>query len=263
MARSLRRFFISKALEKNSGDASGATILLTQGETHHAKNVLRMKEGDLCFLFDRSGCEYLSRFEHFHRNGCCEAKLLELSKKDRVSQFQLSVAQAIPQHRKMDFIVEKAAELGVFEIIPLETERTIVRVAKERESKVHHRWNRILEEALGQSKATIFPEIAPVTSLSKLCEQFDRFDQVFIFHPSQNVENIQSAFSQVKTLLMGISHPLLKILFLIGPEGGFSEKEIDQVKACGAKAVSFASSILKTDTAFISAVSIAQFLWGE
>jgi 16S rRNA (uracil1498-N3)-methyltransferase len=263
MTRPLKRFFINTLLAPDKSKAASlTTVHLTREETHHIKNVLRMREGSVCLLFDRAGNEFLSRLEKYLPNNRCEAILLESFQKTSSENksekgLRLTVAQAIPQHRKMDLIVEKAAELGILGVIPLVTERTMARLAKDREEKVCARWNRIAAQTLEQSKVEVIPEISSMVSFSKLCEHFGRFDRVFIFHLNQKAELIQEALKKTKLRKSDCE----RILLLIGPEGGFTDHEVHRAKNFGAELVRMSSGVLKTDTAFVAAISIVQATW--
>ena len=117
MEKTLKRFLISSPLDEQNlrGNRKAGTVLLTEKETHHLRDVLHMREGSLCVLFDREGNEFVSRIERFLPDARSEAQLLEPVAKDTVDPLSLTVAQAIPQDRKMDEMVKKAAEIGLFE----------------------------------------------------------------------------------------------------------------------------------------------------
>jgi len=261
MMKPLKRFFVSSLSDSGNRFDHAKTILLDSHQTHYVKHVLRMKKGSLCLFFDGSGNEFVGRLERFMGNQRCEAALLERRTGERSdARIQISCAQAIPQHRKMDVIVEKAAELGVFELIPLVTERTVVQISKEREQKVIDRWNRIARQTLQQSRVANAPAILPLTTFVELCQQFSRFDQVYLFHPS---EDAQPAQEIVRTKSSRVARPtdeksVLKprrLLLIIGPEGGFSDLELKGAKQNKAHVVRLHSGIMKTDTAFVAATS--------
>jgi 16S rRNA (uracil1498-N3)-methyltransferase len=249
MTRLLKRFFVSTPLMPRHDRSSREdlmTVLLTPEETHYAKHVMRLKKGSSCLLFDASGNEFVSRLGDVRTDKRCEAELVErIERTDGTADrtLVLSVAQAIPQHRKMDVIIQKAAELGVFEIIPLVTERTVVHIPEERKGKVLDRWQRIAEQTLQQSRLKALPNTWPPTTFSDLLERFKDFDAVCVLHPSRESRPIRE--------VVGTSR---RCLLLIGPEGGFSDQEVEQASARGAKNVRMNTGILKTDTAFVASV---------
>ena len=264
MTRRLKRFYVSSSLEaRDNRHQSGkeATVLLTQEETHYLKRVLRMKRGDRCLLFDRRGSEFLSCLDRVDPSGRCAVKLLRPMTRTRRERFTLSVAQSVPQHRKMDEIVRKAAELGVFELIPMVTDRTVVRMSKEREVQVDQRWDRLVAQTLQQSRIETFPQIRPMTSFQTLCAELEKFDQVFLFHPSPEARPIRDLLRPQAEGECGDEHRSVRILLLIGPEGGVTDREIKASQACGAKLVRMSTGIMKSDTAFVAATSLIRCMY--
>ena len=256
MAKALKRFLVSSSLSdwNRKRKQEVQTVLLTREETHHLKNVLRFKEGSICLLFDRNGNELISRLKRFLPDGRAEAEPIEsvsIQKKD--DGFQLTVAQAIPQDRKMDEMVRKSTELGIFELIPLLTERTVVRIGQDQTKKVRERWERIAEQTLKQSRLSKTPRIAPLTSFDTLCSDLSRFTQTFLLHPSSEAKPIREC-----NLTHGDQN--LRALLMIGPEGGFSPREVEKAQAKGVQVVKMGSGVLKTDTAFVAAASFFQFM---
>jgi len=207
-------------------------------------------------LFDQFGNEFVSRFDVFRSDERCEATLLEPVETQNSRNTNLSIAQAIPQDRKMDQIVQKAAELGVAELIPLVTERTIVRVSEERKNKVATRWNRIAQQTLQQSRLTRLPQIQPIHSFQSLCKKLTAYSEVYILDPSQEARPVCDLVQK-----QGKNKKGKRLLLLIGPEGGFTNEEIKDAEACGAQCVRLGRGVLKTDTAFIAAVSVFQTLF--
>lgn len=242
--RSLKCFLVSSSLAPKS-----TTVVLPREETHHLKNVLRIRKGQLCLLFDSEGHEFVSRIERFLADDRSEVSLLESVVKN-TSSLQLSVAQAIPQDRKMDEIARQAAELGVYEIIPLITERTIVRMTQDKSTKVIARWQRIAKQTLKQSRLSRPPKISQLTTLDALSQNLDSYEHVFILDTSTGTVPIKKYSSQK------INH----VLLIIGPEGGFTEDELKKVEYLGAKRISLGEGILKTDTAFVAAVSFFKLI---
>ncbi len=263
MTRVLKRFFISLSLAPQMDvESKISTVLLPREETHHLKNVLRMKEGELCLLFDSEGYEFVSRIERYRDDSSTELKLIESISKNRgevTSPLRLTVAQAIPQDRKMDEIVRQAAELGVYEIIPLITERTIVRIHKDKSAQVVERWQRIADQTLKQSRLSRAPRILQSATFDALCGNLKSYRNAFILDTSPDAKPIRNVVrAGFKPALT--SGGVVKILLVIGPEGGFSQDEIQNAEHLGAKRVSLGGGILKTDTAFVAATAFLKFM---
>ena len=252
--KNLKRFPVVSSLKSiHSSDLkqNKVTVSLTLEETHHLKGVLHVPEGTKCVLFDSEGNECIGQVEPFRVNAPAEVRLLERVAKNSESHLKLSVAQAIPQDRKMDEIVRKSAELGIYELIPLTTERTIVRMKKEQVQKVTERWQRVLTQAAKQSQVSKLPQIKSLTSFEPLLSQFGEYDRVFMLHPSKESKPIrETAFKTEKVLLM------------IGPEGGFSDREAKEARLKGAELIAMGPEIMRTDTAFVAAAGFFK-LMGE
>lgn len=243
--RALKRFFITSSL------TSQRTVLLPREETHHLKHVLRMKEGELCLLFDSEGHECISKIEQFRPDAQAELSLIEsVINPPADSRLKLTVAQAIPQDRKMDHIVRQAAELGVYEIIPLMTERTIVHLSPPKSAKVIERWQRISDQTLKQSRLSRAPQILEPTTFNMLCQNLKSYSRAFILDTSLEAMPVKDV----------VSEPLKDLLLIIGPEGGFSNHEIQKAKQLGARQIHLGRGILKTDTAFVAAASLFKLM---
>ncbi len=251
--RSLKRFLISSSLVPRiqHEQSKAAIVFLPREETHHLKNVLRIKEGEMCLLLDSEGHEFVSRIERFLPDERSEVSVLETISKIQPERFKLSVAQAIPQDRKMDEIVRQAAELGIFEIIPLMTEHTVVRIHEEKSNKVVARWQRISDQTLKQSRLSRAPKILKPITFDLLCQNLKSYETVFILDLSSKALPIKEYSDKSSS----------EALIIIGPEGGFTEEEVLRAEKLGAKRVSLGNGILKTDTAFVAAASFLKLIW--
>jgi 16S rRNA (uracil1498-N3)-methyltransferase len=248
LAKALKRFLITSSLSLQKQ----TTIFLTPQETHHLKDVLHLKKGNQCLLFDQEGNEYKGRIESFHDNDSVWIQLLEPVSKPKEAALKLSVAQAIPQDRKMDEIVRKSAELGIYELIPIVTEHTIVRISKNQFEKVSSRWHRILSQAAKQSRISQLPNIRPLVSFKDLCSNLSHYDHVFLLHPSQDSKPVRDVFK--------FRTKMDRILLMIGPEGGFSDGEVKQAREKGVETIKMGPEILRTDTAFVASVSFFKLM---
>lgn len=246
----MRRFLVEHSLHPDN--LKSRQILLSPAESHHVKNVIRLKIGETCEIFDRAGNEYLGFVTGYQKDGICQIELVK-PKADiqpAAKRLSISIAIALPQDRKMDFVVQKAVELGICEIIPMTTERTAFRIPKEKIRKVIERWNRIAEQAMKQSGNAAKLEIQTVMPIEDVWQKVKQYDLSVFFHPgdqSQPVSNLLPITNQ---------HPEkspLKILLMIGPEGGFSEKEVKRAQLENLPLVHMGDTLLKMDTAFVVA----------
>lgn len=255
-AKSLKRFLTSASLDLLK--AAGSKVCLNIQETHHLKHVLRIRAGALCLLFDQNGNEFLSRLERFTSADRAEFVLLKSSSDAADSLMRLAVAQAIPQHRKMDEIARKAAEIGVSELIPLITERTVVRPSPAQARAMIERWQRIAEQTVKQSRLSRVPKILPLTSLKDLWSHVSRFERVFLLDPDAS-ESVRDWIG--KDAFHSDPDQARSFLLVIGPEGGFSPEEIKEAKTHSVTCLRMGEGVLKTDTAFTVASGIFQCMY--
>lgn len=236
----LSRFFIDAPL--SLGEHS-----LPEAQAHYIGRVLRMTEGQALQVFDGSGVEY-------------HGTLLEVGKKQvRVqldeqfagqpeSTLRIHLGQGLSRGERMDWAIQKATELGVAEITPIVSERCEVRLKDERAQKRQDHWQQIAISACEQCGRSVVPVIHPPLSLAEWLKQTEA-DLKLVLHP------VAEPLS---------SHPKpASLAFLIGPEGGLSEAEVEQAKAGGYHAARLGPRVLRTETAPVVALSVAQQLWGD
>lgn len=251
--RSKKRFFSSEALNSNTHPR---IILLDPDESHHLSHVLRLKTSDECLVFDKSGCEWSGKVSGFLKNGQAQIELLSLIKHTVPNRFRLVMAQAIPQRAKMDEIVEKAAELGVHQIVPLVTERTIVRIKKEDEAKVISRWQKIIQVAQKQCHSHAPTEVTKPITFEKFVESIPDKSFAYIFDPIAEI-GLRETLENLRQKTKGKEN--VSITALVGPEGGFSEKEFQLAVSKGFQPALLGETLLKADTAFVAIASAFQY----
>jgi 16S rRNA (uracil1498-N3)-methyltransferase len=244
---------------------TASEVTLSTHETHHLIHVLRMTPGDQAFVFDGCGREYRCSFRRVEHNRA------QLEIADQLSDVvespnHLTLAQALAKGEKFDFIIQKATELGVSAIAPLITRYADVRLDEEQTTKRVERWRRISLEAMKQCGRRKLVEItAPCTLLQ------------FVAEPAPSLTELAGAAPDAQRVLllfsekggMTITDALSDLTFqgpisaLIGPEGGWSDDEIETLDACGSKAVSLGPRILRTETAAIVAITLIQHAMGD
>lgn len=221
----------------------GDRFVLDETESKHASNVLRFEVGDMCRAFDGEGKVYEGCIELINSRHVEVVDATCIYSEEK--KHEVHIAQAIPQKAKFDWIVEKMTELGVRKIIPLLTERTVPRIAKEKQDKVLSRWKDIALQTAKQSKTLWLPVCEVPIKFAALVATFSSYDVVLIPTPG--------ASRSLNACLAEKSHgeTPLRILVCIGPEGGFTDAEILLAGEAGAISCSLGSTILKTDTAAI------------
>ena len=227
--------------------------MLSSDQTHHLHRLIRLKAGDSCLLVDPLGAEGEARIERFLESGQTLLKLIDKQpRKVSGKRLFLSAYVALPQRGKGDELVEKGQELGLDEIHFLETERTVVKMTGANKGKAFLRWQKIAEESAKQSGAFPFIHITPPLPLREALSALSG-EQAVLFHP----DPAALPFSQWAPALT----PGSKLNFFIGPEGGFSPKELALFKAAGRPVLRLGDSTLKTETAFLGIVSSLRFLY--
>ncbi|MCR2044959.1 16S rRNA (uracil(1498)-N(3))-methyltransferase [Anaerosalibacter massiliensis] len=243
----MNRFFIDKE------NISKEYITIEGENIKHIKNVIRLKEGDKIEI-SSEGILYICNIYRIE-NKKVIAKILHREFGNHEPPISIILYQGLPKSSKMDFIVQKATEIGVKEIYPIITNRTVVKIDnnKKEKNKVD-RWNKISEEAAKQSKRDIIPKVNSVLSFKEMINILK--DEENILVPYENQEGIG-----IKDIIKKISNK--KIHVIIGPEGGFEEEEIEELKDIGSNTVSLGPRILRTETAGIVALSILLYELGD
>ncbi|OGB88810.1 hypothetical protein A2625_02055 [candidate division WOR-1 bacterium RIFCSPHIGHO2_01_FULL_53_15] len=211
-------------------------------DAHQIRNVLRMKIGDEVELLDGSGKIYSAKIVRIGKDKV-ETEIVSEKLEESEPRIKITLAQALPKGQKMDFIIEKAVELGASKIIPLTTERTIAKNAKP------ERWQKLAKEAAEQSGRALIPEVSPLT----------RFEEVLKMRNQFNLALIPWELEREMTLKSALVHRPSSILVLIGPEGGFSHNEITLAKEGGFISVSLGRSILRAETAGLAVLSAIMY----
>ena len=220
--------------------------LITGSDYNHIKNVLRMKPGDN-ILVSFEGKSDLCRLASFE-NDTATAIILEKDYKTTELPVKIHLFQGLPKSEKMELIIQKAVELGAAKIIPVEMQRSVVKLdSKKKEAKLS-RWQSISESAAKQSKRNIVPTISPVLSFSEALKEAEKLDLFLIAYENKDgMLATKASLSKIK--------PDMSVGILIGPEGGFEETEIEKAKEFS-DIISLGNRILRTETAAITALSM-------
>jgi 16S rRNA (uracil1498-N3)-methyltransferase len=234
----MNRFYVlPDSINENS-------ITITGPDVNHIKNVLRLRSNDELVCFDGKGMEYLCSITEIGKD-LIKVKVLSSKKIDTEPSVNITLVQALPTSSKMDFIIQKAVELGVHNIIPIISERTIAKGSK------LDRWRNISKESSEQCGRGIIPEVSPVLNFHEFLNISTYFDLKLI--PWENEKNLL-----LKSLLKDSANPK-SIALLIGPEGGFSAKEVEAAVKNGFKSVSLGKRILRTETAGMAAIAMIMY----
>ena len=225
--------------------------MLEDDRARYLGRVLRLRIGDTITVFDGSGPEWPARIEGMTKSSA--TLVLGESREARSeSPLKTHLVQGISRGERMDFVVQKATELGVKRITPVLTEYGVVKLSGERAAKRREHWHGVAASACEQSGRTRPPLIDPPVSLKQwFGEKPANADIDLILRPGAEAP------------LSGVAAPKTKACILIGPEGGFSESEYEDAAIAGFDAVSLGPRILRTETAAAAALAVMQANWGD
>ncbi len=227
----------------------GKTVTLPRDKAHHLSHVLRMHNGDVIKLFNNTGHEYDSVITTLTKKNA-EVEITRSEQIKNESPLQVTLFLAIARGQHMDYSVQKAVELGVSKIIPIMSEFSNVKLQENRvQNKMTH-WQNIIISATEQCGRSRLTELMTPVSFSE-CLDLNNSSIKLILHPGgqKNMPAIKLANNQLS--------------LMIGPEGGFSDAEVDEAIKKETIAISLGPRILRAETAVVSAISNAQQLWGD
>ena len=220
---------------------------ISGNDFNHIKNVLRLKQGDE-FLVSVDGISHLCQLESFEEQTVV-AIVKTLNFQDTSLPVDITIFQGLPKSDKMELIIQKAVELGVNKIVPVQMERSIVKLDLNKKNSKIERWQAIAESASKQSKRVCIPEVSTVQSYDSVMTAVKEYDLFLV--PYENALGMKATKDCLNKIKKG-----MKIGVLIGPEGGFSQKEIDCAIDKGAFSISLGKRILRAETASIACLSM-------
>jgi 16S rRNA (uracil1498-N3)-methyltransferase len=234
---------------------TGGRVRLGDEEAHHICRVLRLGPGDKIHVFDGLGHEYLVEIE-IAAGRVVSGRVLAEVPQEKEAPLSLALAQGLAKGDKLELVIQKATEIGVKEVIPVHTARSVLKISEG--TRRTERWQRIAREASKQCGRTFVPRVESVTTLEALSARFKEFDAVLIFWEEERARRLRAALAE----LAG-KGKVRRLLILVGPEGGFTQEEVDLVVEAGALPVTLGPRILRTETAGLVAASIILYELGD
>ena len=240
------RFYHSEKLELKH-------VVELIAQTHiHATKVLRLKVGDQFALFNGDGYDYVAKVIELSKHKT-SVEIIDRYQVNHESPLKITLAQGLAAGDKMDWIIQKAVELGIQSIQPLLTERSIVKLDRERADKKLEHWRTVAISACEQTGRSIIPDIlSPIHIVQWLSNQNQTANSLKLILTPAKAQNINH-----------LEKPSSPVVFMVGPEGGFSEKEMNLALSSSFVPVNFGKRVLRTETASVVALSIMQNLWGD
>lgn len=238
------RFYIKNAPRESS------SILLEGDEHHHLSRVARIKPGERVWLFDEDGSEYLARVEEIRKESTI---LFILDKSQRGGgKTSITLAQALIKTKNMEFVLQKATELGMSAFVPILSSRSLIKIENKTEKKME-RWRRIALESAKQCGRSFVPEIHLPTDLNAFIEQSREQKRLYFS---------EKGGKQLRDVLI-CPMPPSSVVLLIGPEGGWTDEEEQDIVDCDFEAVSLGSLTLRSETAAIASLALVSHFWKE
>ncbi|MEF9941136.1 MAG: 16S rRNA (uracil(1498)-N(3))-methyltransferase [Lachnospiraceae bacterium] len=227
------------------------TIYIVGPDVNHMKNVLRMKVGEQVQISDGNNQTYHCKIEKIESEQV-QLCVLERQQGDTELSSRVYLFQGLPKNDKMEYIIQKAVELGVYEIIPVATKRTVVKLDDKKAIKKVERWNSIAQGGAKQSGRNIIPTVISVMSYREALQYASTLDVVLI--PYELAKDMNETRRIIDHIIPGQS-----VGIFIGPEGGFAVEEVNLALEIGAKPITLGRRILRTETAGLTTLSILMY----
>lgn len=230
---------------------SGDKIRIEGGDVNHMKNVLRMKLHEKAEISDGESRTYLCEVEAYEED-VAVLHILEEMEADTEPASKLYLFQGLPKSDKMELIVQKAVELGVYQVIPVAMKRSVVRLDDKKAAKKADRWNSIAESAAKQAGRSRIPEVTMPLSYNEALKMAEELDVTLLpYELAGGMEVTREVIRQIKS---GQS-----VGIFIGPEGGFEPEEVDAAVSMGVKVITLGRRILRTETAGLATLAVLMF----
>lgn len=223
--------------------------------------VLRMKIGDDMFLSDGVGKAYEARIAAIEKNEIVFRILTEIPFEEK-QKTRITLYQGLPKGAKMDEVVRKSTELGVFRIVPVATARTVPEVKGGMPAAKLARWRRIAGEASRQSRRARIPEVGDAVSFAAAAESLggEGYDLIFVLYELEEGLTLKRALREGRDRLLKTGPEWFpNIAVFIGPEGGFEREEVDRLLLAGAQSVTVGETIMRTETAGPAAIAMVLY----
>lgn len=241
----MHRFFVPQLY--------AAEMVIKDVDARHISKVLRMQPGDKIQIVSDDGVTAIAEIVSLQSDSVV-VKCLEKLAESHEPSVKITLAQGLAKGEKMDFIIQKAVEMGVSSIVPVAMEHSVVRLEGAKADKKVERWQKIAEAAAKQSKRDIIPQVQPVQTMQQMLANNDLQHKIIAYECEDRLG--------LKTALQSCDN-LRELLLIIGPEGGISEFELEMARKNGAVPVSLGKRILRAETAGVVALSAILYETGD
>lgn len=234
-------FFVENTAKKDG------RYFIAGTDYNHIKNVLRMNMGEQ-FLVSCEGVSDLCELESIESDTVV-AKIIKTNYQSTNLPINIHLFQGLPKSDKLELIIQKAVELGVATVTPVSMKRSIVKIDDKKKKSKRERWQAIAEAAAKQSKRTAVPEVCDILSYKEFIARAKELDLLLV--PYECADGMSATKAALREIKSGMN-----VGIIIGPEGGFEQKEIEDALEIGGKVISLGSRILRTETAAITTIAM-------
>ena len=248
----MHRFFVPQLYNE--------TMTIEGVDVRHISKVLRMQPGAQLQIVSDDGVSALAEITAIDSE-CVTVHCLEKLAESHEPAVRLILAQGLAKGEKMEFIIQKAVEMGAYSVVPVAMEHSVVRLDGAKAAKKVERWQKIAESAAKQSKRDIIPEVQPVQTMAQMLAANDCATKI-IAYECEDKKSLKAAMKEAMKEAQA-KGALTDLLLIIGPEGGISEAELETARAAGAVPVSLGRRILRAETAGLVAISAIFYETGD
>lgn len=249
----MQRYFVGKEQFEND------RVRILGEDARHIGKVMRGRVGDEIIVCDGAGRVVLAELESVEA-GEVAAKIVEEKAETSEARFRVDIAQSLPKGDKLETVIQKCTEIGAAAFVPFLSERTVVQYDAKKEEKRLQRWSKIAKEAAEQSHRSRIPEVRQPLTYKQLLKTFANYDLVLFCYEKENGLQLRDA---VRPFAESKPEEAANVLVVVGPEGGFAEREADEAAASGAKIAGLGPRILRAETAGMAALACILYESGE
>ena len=235
-------------------------IIIQGQDVNHIKKVLRAKIGDeLQICNSKTKENFLCDIENIENEKIlCQIKQKIEEKVE--SNIEVTIFQGLPKADKMEYIIQKSVELGVYDITPVEMKRCVVKLDEKDKNKKQIRWQKISEVAAKQCGRDIIPQINKIINIKNICNLIEKYDIVLVAYENEKENTLKEQLKKIKEKInLEKEENKIKIGIVIGPEGGLENQDVELLKENGAKVITLGKRILRTETVALNILSIIMY----
>lgn len=224
-------------------------IYIIGNDVNHIKNVLRAQIGETIEICNSDTTEnFLCEIEKIEKEKI-ECEILEKIKSNVESNIHVTIFQGLPKSDKMEYIIQKSVELGVYDITPVEMKRCVVKLNEKDKTKKIERWTKISEVAAKQSGRDIIPKLNDFSNIKEICNLAKDYDILLVAYEKEKENSLKNELKKIK------ENKMQKIGVIIGPEGGLEKEDVQSLELNGAKIITLGKRILRTETVALNVLS--------